>query len=327
MRIVYDMIDYMNEKILEGAIMMADFTKAFDTIDISFIMTCLQSLNFGEEFRNWVAVLYKQAMSSVIVNGRITEEFEIQRGIRQGCPLSALLFVIAAEFLANKIRKNNDIKGVCFNDANCHLELKVLQYADDTTFFVGDVKSLPVILKELEEFGRVAGPKLNKEKTTLLWIGKKESRWKLPNIDLEWTEGPVKYLGFSISMNEQVSCIANWENKLEKMQRLLDNWRSRNLTLFGRVTIIKSLVLSQVVHLLMFNTVPLIIIKKINKMFFRFLWQTRAEKVRRCDVVKKCTNGGLNMVDVQKKVLSFRLRWLGRLVNDTNEIWKKLGNY
>ena len=83
--------------------------------------------------------------------------------------------------------------------------------------------------------------------------------------------------------------MANWENKLEKMQRLLDNWRSRNLTLFGRVTIIKSLVLSQVVHLLMFNTVPLIIIKKINKMFFRFLWQTRAEKVRRCDVVKKCT--------------------------------------
>ena len=53
-------------------------------------------------------------------------------------------------------------------------------------------------------------------------------------------------------------------------------------------------------------------------MFFRFLWQTRAEKVRRCE---------LNMVDVQKKVLSFRLRWLGRLVNDTNAVWKKLGNY
>ena len=103
-----------------------------------------------------------------------------------------------------------------FNDANCHLELKVLQYADDTTFLVGDVKSLPVILKELEEFGRVAGPKINKEKTTLLWIGKKESRWKLPNIDVVWTEGPVKYLKFSISMNEQVSCMANWENKLDK---------------------------------------------------------------------------------------------------------------
>ena len=63
-------------------------------------------------------------------------------------------------------------------------------------FFVGDLGSLEVILNELEEFGKVAGPKINKEKTALLLIGKKEKRWKLPNIDLTWTEGPVKYLVF-----------------------------------------------------------------------------------------------------------------------------------
>ena len=56
-RIVQDMIDFMKEKSLEGAIMMVDFTKAFDVIDISFIMTCLEKLNFGAEFRRLVEVL------------------------------------------------------------------------------------------------------------------------------------------------------------------------------------------------------------------------------------------------------------------------------
>ena len=326
-RIVQDMIDFMKEKSLEGAMVMVDFTKAFDVIDISFIMTCLEKLNFGAEFRRWVDVLYNQAVSSVIVNGRITEQFETQRGIRQGCPLSALLFVIAVEFLANKIRKNDQIHGICFEDKSSRLELKLLQYADDTTFFVGDSRSLEIILSELDEFGKVAGPMINKEKTSLLWIGKKDRRWKLSNIDLLWTDEPVRYLGFYISLNEQVVCKANWENKLEKMQRLLDNWRKRNLTLFGRVTVVKTLVLSQVVHLLMFNSVPQVIIKKINKMFFRFLWQTKVEKVRRCDVVKNYINGGLRMVDVEKMVLSFRLRWIGRLVDGSDAIWKKLANY
>ena len=326
-RIVQYIINYMKDKVMEGAMMIVDFTKAFDVIDIVFIMHCLEKLNFGEEFRNWVAVLYKQIESSVIVNGQITEQFDIQRGIRQGCPLSALLFVIAAEFFANKIRNNNNIKGVCFDETEGQFELKILQYADDTTFFVKDCESLETILNELENFGRVAGPKINKEKTALLWIGSIEKRWKLQNTDLIWTDGPVKYLGFSISMDEQVACNVDWDDKMEKMQRLLDNWRKRNLTLFGRVMIIKSLALSQVVHLLMFNQVPPSIITRLNKMFFRFLWKTKAERVRRCDVVRNCKDGGLKMIDIEKKVFSFRLRWLGRLVSDTNDIWKILGNY
>ena len=321
------MIDYMTEKLLEGAIMMVDFTKAFDVIDILFIKTCLEKLNFGEDFKHWVSVLYKQTVSSVIVNGSITEQFETQRGIRQGCPLSALLFVIAAEFLANKIRKNNHIKGVCFSNNNSRFELKLLQYADDTTFFVADKDSLEVILKELDMFGKVAGPKINKEKTAMLWVGKKENRWNLSDMELTWEEDVIRYLGFYITGSSPIACKANWENKLDKMQRLLDNWRKRNLTIFGRVTVLKTLALSQIIHLLMFHTVPNVIMKKINKMFYRFLWQGQTDKVRRCDVIKNCLNGGVKMVDVEKLVFSFRLRWIGRLVDDTEAVWKHLAHY
>ena len=97
--------------------------------------------------------------------------------------------------------------------------------------------------------------------------------------------------------------------------------------IFHTYTIMKSLVLSQVVHLLMFNPVHSTIIKQLNKMFFKFVWQTQTEKVRRCDVVKHYSDGGLKMVDVEKIVYSFRLRWIGRMVDNTKAMWKNLANY
>ena len=90
--------------------MMVDFTKAFDVIDMLFVSNCLEKLNFGPSFRKWVEVLYTSISSSVIVNGWISETFPVKRGIRQGCPLSALLFILAAEFMANRVRKNNIIQ-------------------------------------------------------------------------------------------------------------------------------------------------------------------------------------------------------------------------
>ena len=91
--------------------------------------------------------------------------------------------------------------------------------------------------------------------------------------------------------------------------------------------IVKTLALSQVIHLLMFNQVPPSVITRLNAMFFKFLWKSKVERVRRCDVVKNYICGGLKMIDVEKKVHSFRLRWLGRLVSDTDHMWKLLGNY
>ena len=111
-RLTIDVIEFMKRKNLNGAIMMADFSKAFDVIDINFVSSCLEKMNFGTIFQTWIKILYTDIRSSVLVNGWISESFSIQRGIRQGCPLSALLFVLAAELMSNKIRNNKSIKGI-----------------------------------------------------------------------------------------------------------------------------------------------------------------------------------------------------------------------
>ena len=73
----------------------------------------------------------------------------------------------------------------------------------------------------------------------------------------------------------------NWETKLEKIQRIVDNWRRRNLTLIGRVIIIKTLLISQIIHLIMFCPVSQSVMKKLDKIIYEYLWGSKVNKVKK----------------------------------------------
>ena len=97
-----------------------------------------------------------------MINGWLSKSFKLQRGIRQGCPLSALLFIAATQFMTDNIKNNHDIKGVMFNDKP---DLKIVQLADDTTIIVNDMESVNNVVTEIERFSSLSGIILNKEKT------------------------------------------------------------------------------------------------------------------------------------------------------------------
>ena len=94
----------------------------------------------------WVTVLYNDISSCVLNNGFATNHFILSRGVRQGCPLSGILFVIGIEILSNAIRRSSEIKGIQIKQKQT---VKITQYADDTTVFLRDVQSVH-ILKALQ---------------------------------------------------------------------------------------------------------------------------------------------------------------------------------
>ena len=98
-----------------------------------------------------------------------------------------------------------------------------------------------------------------------MWLGNSTSKWSIDDLGLSWMDTPIKYLGFYIAPDMEKARTLNWENKLTKLQKLLDNWRKRKLSLFGRITIVKSLALSQIVHIIMVDTILDIILPKINE--------------------------------------------------------------
>ena len=74
--------------------MFADFEKAFDSLNHEFIFHCFKRFNFGDDILKWIKLFYNEISSIVINNGNISQPFNINRGVRQGCPLSSLIFII-----------------------------------------------------------------------------------------------------------------------------------------------------------------------------------------------------------------------------------------
>ena len=124
------------------------------------IQKCLEATNFGPHLRQWVYVFYHNISSCVLNNGHASEPFLLERGVRQGCPLSGMLSVIAIEVLAQKIRRSKMIKGIEI-EFNGSQEIKLSQYADDTTALLSDSESVMQLFELLDLFERCSGLKIN----------------------------------------------------------------------------------------------------------------------------------------------------------------------
>ena len=93
-RLICDIISYTAAKNLPGLAIFLDFEKAFDSIEWNFLFKALDKRNFGPDFKNWVQTFYCNITSCVTNNGFASDFFTLERGVRQGCPLSGTLFVI-----------------------------------------------------------------------------------------------------------------------------------------------------------------------------------------------------------------------------------------
>ena len=107
-----DVINYTKENNIHRILTFVDYKKAFDTVNHKYMFKCLNQTNLGKYFCKCVKTLYNQIETCVTINGHFSECFQPTRGIRQGCPISAYLFIIIVEFLANAIRKNPNIQGI-----------------------------------------------------------------------------------------------------------------------------------------------------------------------------------------------------------------------
>ena len=199
--------------------------------------------------------------------GFLTTYFNISRGVRQGCPLSPLLFILAVELLAVKIRQDSDYIGISLPDGQ---EVKISQIADDTTIITENVESLKPYLQILDRFGNISGLKLNKKKTKAMGMGSmKDSNLKV--LDFRTTEEPIKVLGVYLSYNTYKCTEENFHAKIKKMKTKLNLWLSRDLTIYGESLLAKALGISQLVYAASMLTVPESIIKTVQENLFAFL--------------------------------------------------------
>ena len=330
-RTIIDVIEYCDANQIPESIILLDIEKAFDSVDHDFLFQVLHYFNFGDSFISWIKSFYNKRKSYIRNNGFISETINMDRGIFQGCPISPLLFLCAIEVLAILIRSNDQIKGLKVGDQ----EKKVSLLADDTTCFVqGDQESFTNLFDfndTLNNFARFSGCSVNMSKSEAIHVGSlKGSDFKpFQNDGLVWKENTFKYLGVQFSLNIRSLYELNFIPKLNQIQQTLNCWRTRSLSLIGKVTVIKSLLLPQLLYLLsvLCISIPKSFFKKINTVFFKFIWSGGNDRVKHAFLYNDYSNGGFRMIDVAAFSQAQKMVWAKHLLDPTySDFWKHLEN-
>ena len=191
----------------EAALISLDQSKAFDRLDHRFLATVLETARFKPEFRRWISMMYHNPQAVVQVNGRRSEVFAIESSVRQGFPLSPLLYVLALEPLLLRLRDEGtspSLHGVLFAGP---LTTRVSAFADDITVFVSRRLDIKVVKEAVVEFERIAGAKVNFDKSEGLRLGSKRGSNTLPG-PFRWSEGPICILGVWFGPDLQLE--RNW---------------------------------------------------------------------------------------------------------------------
>ena len=283
----------------------------------------MKFFKFGDSIKNWIQIFYSNIKSCVTVNGQISKWFRICRGCRQGDPLSPYLFILCAEILALMIRKNQNIKGIKIRDT----EYLVSQYADDTSLTLEpSERSLENTLKILKFYADASGLRVNMEKTKVIWFGsQKGSDNKLcRNWNLCWERGVFTLLGVKFSLNLPEMIYLNFQDKIREIKNLLLQWSKRMLTPLGRITVIKSLAMAKINHLLLaLPNPPQNMIKEINSLFFKFIWNGAIDRIKRDVIIKDYQQGGLKMVKVESFMEALKVTWIRRCIQKETK-WTKI---
>ena len=301
-----DTLDYVHHKQLSAALISLDQEKAFDRVNHGFLQRVLQRFNFGPHFRQWVNTVYTDIHSSVLNNGWLSATIKLERGVRQGCPLSPLLYCLVAETLGQAIRRDDSIQGITIPGAH-NKQSKVSQYADDTTLILADDYSITRSFDIINTFERGSGSRLNTQKTEGLWIGSAAGKLTGP-INITWTTGKLKILGvyFGTSNVEH----ANWGDRITKLEKRLNLWKSRTLSLKGKSLIINSIGASGLWYTATVLPMPDWAVTRINTAIYDFLWNGKTELVKRTTCQLPLQHGGLAVINPGDKARALKLRWV-----------------
>lgn len=165
-RLVIDAIEYLDwNPGKKAASVFVGAEKAFDKVSWRFVEKIIEKMEVGTRISTGFRAIYQDQKVNLIMNGEMTEYFKIERGTRHGCPLSPLLFVLILEVLNQVIRSEEEIRGITLG----RVEYRIRAFADDMIVKIEEpTGSISKLLRKMEEFSKVAGFRIKKEKTKVV---------------------------------------------------------------------------------------------------------------------------------------------------------------
>ena len=317
-----------------GLILLADFSKAYDSLNRLFLWEAMRWAGFPEEFIHLIQQTYQKTTARFTVNGFESNWFPISSGIRQGCPLAPLLFIIAMEAVLEKIRKSTGITGIKLQIEGYNLVLKTSGFVDDLCIFLAKAKQLPTALHILKTFGQLSGLKLNISKSNCLWLDTETSIASYHGFSFLTDNETVRYLGIQVGPGS--SNTQNWDHFIQRSQSKLFLASRRYNSLKGRVTIINSIFMAGVRFIAEHFYPSQQTIANLERLIRNFLTNyslgtepTPGRLPISLNILElPCKAGGLGLqklqLELQKVQMSKMLRWLHQPRSDTYYVKRTL---
>ncbi len=250
---------------IPGLICKLDIEKAYDHVNWDCLYFILDRMGFGRRWIRWMRACISTVRFSVLVNGSPTSFFDNSRGLRQGDPLSPMLFLLIMEVLSRMLKmatEEGHIKGFHAGQAAVpRVCISHLLFADDTILFCdADPKQLLYIRMTLTCFEAVTGLKVNLSKSEMVPVGNVDGLDELADL-LYCCTGclPLQYLG--IPLGASYKFVEVWNPILEKIERRLAGWKKLYLSKGGRLTLLKSTLSSLPTYFLSLFTIPVSVAK------------------------------------------------------------------
>ncbi|XP_039060736.1 uncharacterized protein LOC120204786 [Hibiscus syriacus] len=331
--IANERIDFLRKSGLKGCVFKADFKKAYDLVDWNILFLVMEKMGFGSRWRGWIKKCVSTASVSVLVNGVPTEEIPMAKGLRQGCPLSPLLFNLIGELLNLLILKAVSqwlFSGLAIGRGEGSFNLSQLQFADDLIIFSGASKMQILNVKRVFRVVQViSGLQLNLRKCKLFGVN-------LNDEDVnEWTNTigcsvgsfPSEYLGLTLGDSRNSAAI--WNPVISNFSKKLTGWKAASLSLAGRLVLLKSVLCSLPIYYLSLFKIPVSVLKTLNSLMSNFLWGGGAEKskihwVSWLNVCRPKMEGGLGVLNLNLMNRALLEKWAWRFANERGSVWRDL---
>ena len=282
--------------------------------------------------------MYRKQEVDIMLNGNKAGNYIIRNGVKQGDALSCILFIICIEPLIRNIKENDAIECIRSRLLNVNIP-KIYSFADDVSVLTKRSEtSIRKIFKEYENFLNSSGLILNADKTELLCFNKKRNHNFEIDVDYRGTRhrlvalDRVKINGIWLLQDPKAREDVNVQMRMDSTEKILKMWSTIQLSLLGRILIIKTFAISQFVFLLQSMKIWEPNLKKVERLFFKYLWNrnfsgNRApERLKRSIMLTPMKYGGFGLMDIRDLSASLDLRSLGRTLTSTHPLFGQIND-
>ncbi|XP_058783276.1 uncharacterized protein LOC131657949 [Vicia villosa] len=286
----------------------------------------MKEMNFPNQFVRWIMIMVRGVSYRYLINGQVSKILQAKRGLRQGDPISPLLFTLVMEYLhrhLGTLKQNDEFK---FHPRCAKLGITNICFADDLLLFAsGDVKSIRHMMDKFHQFSEATGLRANPTKCKIYFGGLNDQRQQECANTTSFGIGklPFRYLGVPLSTKKLT--INQCQPIIDRMLEKIQHWSASMLSYAGRKQLVKSTLMSIAGYWMQAFPLPKKIIQRIEVICKNFLWSGKA--VGRKALVawdKICmpiNAGGLNMTYLSDWNKATILKLLWNLHMKSDKLW------